>query len=208
MSRNRTTPGLGGKALQDAVPTLPALPEDPSAEVSTPVVDDDRDLAPTEPVDGVAPTGATQPPPASETAAPPAVGPVVEASSGGPTPGIADPDLPPPPTEDEYPPDAPNEREPSVPTLAEYVESGYDPSGYHKRFGKNPAPNTARALREAEAVAAALRAPAPPREGRGEYVVWPHGALQRNGKVHAPGSVVNLPHVEAFGIECLSPSEE
>jgi hypothetical protein len=98
------------------------------------------------------------------------------------------------PPSDEVPPDAPNEKEPSVPTLEEWVKAGYEPDLYHHRFGKNPKPNTP-AARAAES--SAKRA----------YRIWPHGDLHRNGKVHAPGSTIHLTDAEAEGLGCVSLDE-
>lgn len=41
-----------------------------------------------------------------------------------------------------YPPDAPNEDEPIVPTLHEWMQAGYEETNYYLRFGRNPTPTT------------------------------------------------------------------
>ena len=43
--------------------------------------------------------------------------------------------------EEDYPPDAPNANEPTVPPLEEWLKRGYPKEGYYRRFGKNPQPN-------------------------------------------------------------------
>jgi hypothetical protein len=111
--------------------------------------------------------------------------------------------------DDEFGEDAPNDKEPQVPTFDEYTEAGYDASGYHKRFGRNPKPNSERAKREA-VQAAASTAAAVMREkaahvGKAMYVVWEYGSLHCNGVLTEPGGLVDLTFAQAEAIgECVS----
>lgn len=107
---------------------------------------------------------------------------------------------------EEFGEDAPNDKEPSVPTFAEYVEAGYDASGYHRRFGRNPKPNTERAKQEqAQASLDAQPKRRGGHAGKAPYTVWEHGSLQCNGVLYAPGESVDLTadQAEAIG-ECVS----
>jgi hypothetical protein len=101
-----------------------------------------------------------------------------------------------------YPPDAPNEREPVVPTLAEWLAAGHAEIGYCRRFGKNPTPNTPAAKADAKPALVHLP-PSPDPNGLRRYKVWQHGELHRNGKVYRPGDTLELTEAVAAGITCV-----
>lgn len=98
-----------------------------------------------------------------------------------------------------YPSDAPNEREPVVPTLAEWLAAGYAEVGYCRRFGKNPTPNTPAAKADAKPALVHL-APEPDPNATRTYRVWQHGELHRNGKVYRPGDTLDLTDAVAASI--------